>query len=77
MFAVQVALAFIFRNDEARTIATLTWLTWAHLAIAGVLFLVNARQLAAILRAAFLSPSAAIRAASLPEETPAVDRLPG
>jgi len=76
MFAVQVALAFIFRNDEARTIATLTWLAWAYLVLAGVLFLVNARQLATILRTAFVSPSGAIGAASLSDSTPAVDRLP-
>jgi cation:H+ antiporter len=77
LFGVQVTLAFIFRNDDARTIATLTWLAWAYLALAGVLFLINARQLGAILRAAFVSPSGAIRAASLPGETPAVDRLSG
>jgi cation:H+ antiporter len=28
LFGVQVTLAFIFRNDDARTIATLTWLAW-------------------------------------------------
>ena len=70
LFGVQVTLAFIFRNDDARTIATLTWLAWAYLALAGVLFLVNARQLIAILRAAFLSPSDAIGAASLSEKAP-------
>lgn len=76
LFGVQVTLAFYFRNDEARTIATLTWLAWAYLALAGVLFLVNARQLAAILRVAFVSPSGAIRAASSPDETPAIERMP-
>ncbi|MCK9908004.1 sodium:proton exchanger [Microbacteriaceae bacterium K1510] len=76
MFAVQVTLAFIFRNDDARTIATLTWLAWAYLALAGMLFTVNARRLAAILRTAFVSPSGAIGAASLPDITPAADRLP-
>lgn len=60
LFGLQVALAFIFRNDGALTIATLTLLAWACLAFAGVLFLVKVRQLAAILRAAFVSPSAAI-----------------
>ena len=68
LFGVQVTLAFIFRNDAARTIATLTWLGWAYLALAGALFVVNARRLAAILRTAFVTPSDAIRAASSPQE---------
>jgi hypothetical protein len=35
LFAVQVGLAFVYRNDEARTIATLTWLAWVYLAVDG------------------------------------------
>lgn len=78
LFALQVALAFIFRNDEARTIATLTWLAWAYLGLAALLFLINGRRLVAILRTAFLSPSTAIQAASSPQQpAPAIDRLPG
>ena len=52
LFAVQVGLAFVYRNDEARTIATLTWLAWLYLGLAGILFLVNGRRLAALLRSA-------------------------
>lgn len=78
LFALQVALAFIFRNDEARTIATLTWLAWAYLGLAAILFLINGRRLVAILRTAFLSPSTAIQAASSTQQAaPAIDRLPG
>ena len=79
LFAIQVALAFTFRNDEARTIATLTWLAWAYLGLAAVVFAMNAKQLGAILRTAFLSSSGAIEAATLQEAPVArpVDRLPG
>ncbi len=55
MFSVQVVLAFYYRNDEARTIVTLTWLAWVYLAIALAVFSINARRLASILRTAFLS----------------------
>lgn len=48
LFVVQVALALAFRDDEPRTIMTLTWLAWAYMALAGVLFAVNARRLGAI-----------------------------
>ncbi|KZB97613.1 hypothetical protein AU375_06200 [Methylobacterium radiotolerans] len=52
LFAVQVGLAFVYRNDEARTITTLTWLAWTYLGLAGLLFLVNRRRLVALLRSA-------------------------
>jgi cation:H+ antiporter len=52
LFAVQVGLAFYYRNDEARTIATLTWLAWVYLGLAGLLFLINGRRLFALLRSA-------------------------
>jgi cation:H+ antiporter len=78
MFSVQVFLAFHYRSDEARTIATLTWLAWAYLGLAVVVFLMNWQALVAILRTAFLSSSTAIQAASRQEQTtPVVDRLPG
>lgn len=77
LFTVQVALAFYYRNDEVRTITTLTWLAWAYLGLAAVVFLINGRQLASILRIAFVSSSKAIQAASSQDATtkPA-DRLP-
>lgn len=59
MFSVQVVLAFYYRNDEARTIVTLTWLAWVYLAMALAVFSINGRRLLAILRTAFLSPGAA------------------
>ena len=52
LFAVQVGLAFVYRNDEARTITTLTWLAWTYLGLAGLLFLINPRRLVALLRRA-------------------------
>ena len=55
LFAVQVALALIYRDDEARTIATLTALAWVYLGLAAMLFLVNGRRLPGLLRSAFLS----------------------
>ncbi|WP_206684858.1 hypothetical protein, partial [Escherichia coli] len=63
LFSVQVYLAFHFRNDEARTIATLTWLAWAYLGLSAILFSINGRRLIGILGTAFLTPSAAIQAA--------------
>ena len=33
LFVVQVTIAFVFRNDEARVIASLTMLAWAYLAL--------------------------------------------
>lgn len=45
LFAVQVVLAFTFRNDEARTIETLTWLGWAYIALALVIAAANAQRL--------------------------------
>lgn len=59
MFSVQIVLAFYYRNDEARTIVTLTWLAWVYLAMALAVFSINGRRLLAILRTAFLSPGPA------------------
>lgn len=76
LFTVQVIVAFYFRNDEARTIATLTWLAWAYLGLATVVFLMNGQALMEILRTAFL-PSTALQGASLREQTARpVDRVP-
>lgn len=77
LFALQVTLAFVFRNDEGRTIATLTWLAWAYLGLATILFLINGRSLVAILRTAFWSPSTSIQVASSTKQSgAAVDNLP-
>lgn len=37
LFTVQVSLAFTFRDDEARTIETLTWLGCAYIALAALI----------------------------------------
>lgn len=58
LFVVQVGLAFSLRDDEARTIASLTVLAWVYLGLAGVLFVANGRALLDLLRVA-LGPSAA------------------
>lgn len=42
LFAAQVALAFFFRDDPTRTIASLTMLGWTYLALAAVSFVVGA-----------------------------------
>lgn len=60
LFGLQVFLAFHYRNDEARTIATLTWLAWLYLGLASLMFVINGRQLVTILRTAFVSPPGAI-----------------
>ncbi|MCI3130782.1 sodium:proton exchanger [Phenylobacterium aquaticum] len=50
LFAVQVGLAFHFREDEAATIKSLTTLAWIYLALAAMLILLNGQQLASTLR---------------------------
>lgn len=50
LFAVQVGLALNFLGDEARTIASLTWLGWGYLALAAAIFLQNAKSFGHLLR---------------------------
>ena len=45
LFAAQVGLTLAFLGDEARTIASLTWLSWGYLALATVVLAANARSL--------------------------------
>ena len=47
LFAVQLVVAFVFRNDAARAIDSLTMLAWVYLAAAVVVFV---RQTPAALR---------------------------
>jgi cation:H+ antiporter len=54
LFSVQVALAFAYRNDEARMVATLITLAWIYLGLAAILFLVNGRRLLDLGRTALL-----------------------
>ena len=77
LFTLQVVVAFHYRNDVARTIATLTWIAWVYLGLAAVIFTINGRRLVAILRTAFFTPAAAIQAAGpRDQKAPAIDRLP-
>lgn len=50
LFLVQVSLAYHFKDDEPRTIATLTGLAWIYLALAAVLFLRNGSRLLEAIR---------------------------
>jgi len=45
LFALQVGLTLAFLGDEARTIASLTWLSWGYLALAAAVLIANARSL--------------------------------
>jgi cation:H+ antiporter len=48
LFSIQVGLAFSFREDEALTIRTLTWLGWIYLALTTVIVALNLDGLAQI-----------------------------
>ncbi|OJY52378.1 sodium:proton exchanger [Sphingomonas sp. 67-41] len=50
LFLAQIGLALRFLGDSAATIATLTWLAWAYLALAAGLFAANIRSLGHLLR---------------------------
>ena len=65
LFLVQVSLAFAFRNDEARTIATLTWLAWAYLGITAAVVAVSGRQLVGILVTAFTMSTRTVQSSPL------------
>lgn len=41
LFSVQVVLAFVFREDAAQAIASLTMLGWLYLALATILFILS------------------------------------
>ena len=45
LFSAQIALVLNFLGDDARTIASLTWLAWGYLALAAAVFAANARAL--------------------------------
>lgn len=48
LFVVQIVLAFSLQGDEARTIASLTWLAWGYIVLAGIIFALNRRALLAL-----------------------------
>lgn len=45
LFTVQVVLAFTYRDNELRTIETLTWLGWAYIALALLIAVSNGGRL--------------------------------
>ena len=53
LFIGQVAVAFILRDDEARTITTLTWLGWGYIAFAVAIAAANLDRLTALWRGLF------------------------
>ena len=68
LFGIQVGLAFWYREDEARTVATLTALAWVYLGLAAVLFVLNGRRLLELVRVAVSeAPSVGSRAAGAAE----------
>lgn len=48
LFVVQVVIAVSFQGDEATTIASLTIVAWLYIALAAVIFVINAKALAAL-----------------------------
>lgn len=45
LFIAQVTLAFVYREDEPRTIVTLTWLGWAYIGLAAAIAASNVARL--------------------------------
>ena len=70
LFSAQVGFAFSFRDDEALTIRTLTWLGWGYLALTAAIVAMNWRGLAQIVRTA-LRPHGLIGATARESNTPA------
>ncbi|MBX9897143.1 MAG: sodium:proton exchanger [Qipengyuania sp.] len=70
LFSVQVGFAFTFRDDEALTIRSLTWLGWGYLALTAVIVAINWQGLSQIIRIA-LRPHLPI-GATAPERDAAV-----
>ncbi len=58
LFLVQLALAFIYQSDEARTITTLTYLGWIYLVLAVGVFIKNRRCLTECVRIGLLAKGA-------------------
>ncbi len=49
LFTLQIVIAFSFVGDEARTVASLTALAWAYLALAAIVSLINIRGIGHII----------------------------
>lgn len=74
LFIVQVGLAFTFREDEALTIQTLTWLGWAYIALAAAITLANASELLNIFRTVVRGAAETPSGAGKPMPSPKSDR---
>lgn len=75
LFAVQVALAFAFRDNEPLTIRVLISLAWVYLALTAILVLWNRAYLLDFLRASLLNrQSAANRGQEAPDRSPMTER---
>ncbi|WP_082765423.1 MULTISPECIES: sodium:proton exchanger [unclassified Phenylobacterium] len=77
LFAVQVGLALHFRDDEARTIASLTGLAWVYLGLAAVLFASQGRELVRVVRSGLFTSHRRLEAAQARAEPPTPRELPG
>jgi len=53
LFAAQVAIAFVFRHDEAHVISSLTMLSWTYLGLSLPLFLSRLPALTSVIKAIF------------------------
>lgn len=49
LFVLQLAIGFVLRDDEARTIQVLTGMAWVYLALSGVLMAWNRRNVGPVL----------------------------
>jgi cation:H+ antiporter len=64
LFSVQIAVVLYFLGDEARTIASLTWLAWAYIALAALVATTNARSLGHMLATGLFAKHPATHPAS-------------
>ncbi len=67
LFFVQIALVLHFLGNEAATIASLTWLAWAYLALAAAIFAANARNFGHLLQVGLWSKHPETHPAAPPE----------
>lgn len=61
LFLVQLALAFVYQSDEARTITTLTFLGWIYLILAVGVFIKNRHCLIECVRVGLLAGSVLVK----------------
>ena len=66
LFLAQLTVAFVFQQDEARTITLLTWFAWSYLVMALALFLLDRARLVDFIRVGLLNRPRAIDAMKEP-----------